>query len=49
MPHTELSTFPKQVRLDRLGVSVGLEQPQHAVDMRQVGAVLFELAFELFD
>src|ERR1700730_9127881 len=35
--------------LDLVRVAVGLEQPQYAVDMREVRAVLFELAFKLFD
>ena len=36
-------------RHEILGIAIGLEQPQHAIDMREVRAVLFELAFELFD
>jgi hypothetical protein len=35
------------LRLDVPGIAVGLEQPQNAVDVRQVGAVLLQLTFEL--
>jgi hypothetical protein len=34
------------LRLDCLGIAVGLEQSEHAVDMRQVRALLVELAFQ---
>jgi hypothetical protein len=41
-------SFPP-LGFDLAGVAVGLEQPQHAINVSQVGAVLFQLAFKLFD
>jgi hypothetical protein len=37
------------LRLYLAGVSIWLEQPQHAVYVREIRAVLFQLAFQLFD
>jgi hypothetical protein len=37
------------LRLDLSEVAIRLEQPQHAVYVRQVGPVLFQLAFQLLD
>ena len=38
-----------RARLDISGVAVRLEQPQHAINVREVGAVLLQLAFQLFN
>jgi|SRR5271169_1058448 len=37
------------LRLDRLGIAIGLEKPQHAVDMREVCPMLVKLAFQAGD
>jgi hypothetical protein len=42
-------TLVGSLRLDRLGIAVGLEQAQHAVDMREVRPVLVKLAFQPVD
>jgi hypothetical protein len=34
------------LRFDRLGVTIGLNQPQHAVDVREIRPVLVKLAFQ---
>jgi len=35
------------LRFDLSGVTVRLKQPQHAINMREVRAVLFQLAFSI--
>ena len=37
------------LRTDRLGVEIGHEDAQHAVDMRQIGPVLIKLALQLIN